>query len=85
MYVHALVPYGRMCPLIMQMLFMGREWPQGYDVFRNRAKNVFIKNSTENDPEKIRKSIDLGNYVLKEMEALYKLKKYRTLKRRYYS
>lgn len=66
------------------MLFMGREWPQGYQVFRDRARNVFLKNSAETDPEKIRKSIDLGNYVLKEIEALYKLKKYRTLKRRYY-
>ena len=69
---------------LLQMLFMGREWPQGYDVFRNRTKNVFLKNSMETDPEKIQKSIDLGNYVLKEIEALYKLKKYRTLKRRYY-
>ena len=67
------------------MLFMGREWPQGYQVFRQRAKNIFLRNSTETDPEKIRKSIDLGNYVLKEIEALYKLKKYRTLKRRYYN
>lgn len=64
---------------------MGREWPQGYDVFRERTRNVFLKNSTESDPTKIRKSVDLGNYVLKEIEALYKLKKYRTLKRRYYN
>lgn len=69
----------------LQMLFMGREWPQGYAVFREKANNVFLKNSVETDPEKIRKSIDLGNYVLKEMEALYKLKKYRTMKRRYYN
>ena len=69
----------------VQMLFMGRDWPQGYDVFRQRAKRVFIMNSTETDPVKVQKSLDLGNYVLKEIEALYKLKKYRTLKRRYYS
>ena len=63
---------------------MGREWPQGYLVFRDRTKRAFIKNSKETDPEKIQKSIDLGNYVVKEVEALYKLKKYRTLKKRYY-
>lgn len=66
------------------MLYMGRDWPQGYDVFRERTKRVFLKNSGETDPVKVRKFIDLGNYVLKEIEALYKLKKYRTLKRRYY-
>ena len=26
-----------------------------------------------------------GDYIVKELEALYMLKKYRTLKRRYYS
>ena len=67
------------------MLYMGREWPQGYDVFRERTKRVFVMNSSETDPVKVLKSIDLGNYVLKEIEALYKLKKYRTLKRRYYN
>ena len=67
------------------MLYMGREWPQGYEVFRDRAKKVFAKNSTETDPVKINALVDRGNFVLKEIEALYKLKKYRTLKKRYYS
>jgi hypothetical protein len=38
----------------------------------------------ENDPEKIEQLIGHGNYICKELEALYMLKKYRTLKRRYY-
>ena len=67
------------------MLYMGREWPQGYTVFRDRAKGVFLRNSAETDPVKISALIDRGNFVLKEIEALYKLKKYRTLKRRYYT
>ncbi len=28
--------------------------------------------------------IEKGDYIIKELEALYMLKKYRTLKRRYY-
>jgi len=28
--------------------------------------------------------LEKGNYIIKELEALYMLKKYRTLKRRYY-
>lgn len=43
-----------------------------------------MKNKDETDPQKIEKMIAHGEYVVKEMEALYMLKKYRTLKRRYY-
>ena len=69
----------------LQLLYLGRDWPQGYDYFCTRTKSVFRKNSLETNPQKIRELIDRGNYVTKEIEALYKLKKYRTLKRRYYS
>lgn len=68
----------------MQLLFLGREWPQGYDLFRKRLNKVFTKNSGETDPEKIAIMLKHGEFVVKEIEALYKLKKYRTMKRRYY-
>ncbi|XP_026751938.2 electron transfer flavoprotein regulatory factor 1 [Galleria mellonella] len=70
--------------LYKTMLYMGRDWPQGYDFFRHRLHKVFIKNSEETDPEKIRIMIKRGEFVIKEIEALYKLKKYRAMKRRYY-
>ncbi|WP_255576988.1 hypothetical protein [Enterobacter cloacae complex sp. 2DZ2F20B] len=41
-----------------------------------------MKNKDENDPEKIKNMIAHGQYIVKELEALYMLKKYRTLKRR---
>lgn len=68
----------------MQLLYMGREWPQGYEQFRNMTKKAFLKNSMETDSQKITSLLNHGEYVLHEVEALYKLKKYRTLKRRYY-
>lgn len=43
-----------------------------------------MKNKDETDPEKIEKMMGHGEFVVKELEALYMLKKYRTLKRRYY-
>lgn len=43
-----------------------------------------MKNSKETDPTKIDNMIKHGEFVAKEIEALYMLKKYRTLKRRYY-
>lgn len=44
-----------------------------------------MKNRTETDPEKVNKMINLGEFIVKELEALYSLKKYRAMKNRYYS
>ena len=62
---------------------MGKDWPDGYTVFRDRCKRVFLKNKDLQDENKIKECLVKGEYVLKEIEALYKLKKYRTLKKRY--
>ena len=64
---------------------MGREYPGGAEKFRTKCHNAFKKNSTETDPSKIDQMINLGEYVAKELEALYHLKKYRAMKNRYYS
>lgn len=66
-----------------QLLYMGRDYPKGYDYFRSRLKTAFLKNKDEKDPEVIRSMIGRGEFVIKELEALYMLKKYRTLKQRY--
>lgn len=63
---------------------MGRDYPLGYDYFRPRCHRAFMKNKDETNPENIEKMIKHGEYVVKELEALYMLKKYRTLKRMYY-
>ncbi|RDD38913.1 LYR motif-containing protein 5 [Trichoplax sp. H2] len=70
--------------LYKQMLYLGRDYPAGYDYFRERLRRAFMKNREVKDPETIHKMIDRGKFVIKEIEALYMLKKYRTLKRRYY-
>jgi len=62
---------------------MGREYPQGYDYFRVRCHNAFMKNKNL-APDQVEEWIKKGDYITKELEALYMLKKYRTLKRRYY-
>lgn len=62
---------------------MGRDYPQGYDFFRLRLKKAFQRNSDISNPEEIQKLVKRGEFVVKEIEALYMLKKYRTLKNRY--
>ena len=63
---------------------MGKDYPKGYDNFRTGLKKAFMKNKDEQDPKNIEKMIAHGQFVVKEIEALYMLKKYRTMKRRYY-
>lgn len=63
---------------------MGRDYPRGYEFFKTNLRKAFEKNKAERDPEKIEKMLAHGNFVIKELEALYMLRKYRTLKKRYY-
>ena len=68
----------------VQILYLAKDWPEGYAALRDRAKRAFLINRQETDPRKIEQLIGRAEYVAKEVEALYMLKKYRTMKRRYY-
>lgn len=70
--------------LYKNLLYLGREYPRGSTYFRERLKAAFMKNKDEMDPEKIKKLVAKGDFVIKELEALYFLRKYRAMKRRYY-
>ncbi|XP_076590090.1 LYR motif-containing protein 5B [Chaetodon auriga] len=70
--------------LYKNLLYLGREYPKGADYFRDRLRAAFAKNRSVQDPEQIRQMIARGEYVARELEALYHLRKYRALKKRYY-
>lgn len=63
---------------------MGRDYPKGYEYFRSKTKAAFVKNRHVTDPEVIQALLARGEFVLKELEALYYLRKYRCMKQRYY-
>lgn len=67
-----------------QLLYLGREYPKGADYFKDRLRAAFAKNKSVQNPEEIKKLIARGEYVTRELEALYSLRKYRALKKRYY-
>lgn len=67
------------------LLYLGRDYPEGYDFFRKRLKKAFMRNADVTEAQQIELLIKRGEYVIKELEALYMLRKYRTLKKRYYS
>ena len=75
---------GEVVQLYKNLYFLGRDYPKGADWFRSRLHTAFLKNKDESDPEKIKMLIARGEFVCKEVEALYMLRKYRTLKKRYY-
>ncbi|KAL6854470.1 hypothetical protein J3F83DRAFT_754659 [Trichoderma novae-zelandiae] len=66
-----------------ELLYLGREYPLGYTYFRPRLHKAFMARAAETDEDRIRAGIKQAEYVKKEIEALYYLKRYRTLRKRY--
>lgn len=68
--------------LYKNLIYLSRDWPTD---LRPQIKRAFVKNQDVEDPVEIRKLLDKGEYICKEIIATYSLKKYRAMKRRYYS
>ncbi|RAH87020.1 hypothetical protein BO86DRAFT_76342 [Aspergillus japonicus CBS 114.51] len=54
-----------------ELLFLGRNYPLGYDYFRNRLHKAFSSQAHLDNEEQIRKGIARAEFVKKEIEALY--------------
>lgn len=68
----------------LQLQYLGKEYPGGSEKFRNKCHDIFLRNSKEREPAKIENMISHGEFIVKELEALYSLRKYRAMKKRYY-
>lgn len=66
-----------------ELLEMGKWYPLGFDYFKPRLHKAFASQAHLKDEGEIRKGIERAEYVKKEIEALYYLKKYRSMKQRY--
>ncbi|KAH6720300.1 hypothetical protein BKA61DRAFT_232726 [Leptodontidium sp. MPI-SDFR-AT-0119] len=66
-----------------ELLNLGRGYPLGFDYFRPRLHKAFMSNAALTDEEEIRQGIKRAEFVKKEIEALYYLKRYRALRQRY--
>ena len=53
-----------------ELLYLGREYPLGYDYFRPRLQKAFKAKSGLQDEEEIKKGIQQAKYVKKGMHAL---------------
>lgn len=54
-----------------ELLYLGREYPLGYDYFRPRLHKAFSSKVNLTDEAEIKKGIEAAEYVKKEIEALY--------------
>jgi len=68
--------------LYRTLLYLSREWPTD---IRPKIREAFKKNIRVTSEDEIRRLIDRGNYICREITATYHLRKYRAMKRRYYS
>jgi len=66
-----------------ELLNLGRDYPQGFDYFRPRLHKAFMANAHLRDESEIKNGIARAEFVKKEIEALYYLKRYRALRKRY--
>lgn len=74
----------RVKQLYKALLYLGRDWPQGYaSYFRPRLHAAFAKNAAIEDEAQVGQCILRAEYMVKELEAFYFLKKYRHVKRTY--
>ncbi|CAH0044414.1 unnamed protein product [Clonostachys solani] len=70
-----------------ELLYLGRDYPLGYDYFRPRLHKAFMSKAGERDDEAIKKGLAHAEFVKKDATAdpfrRYYLKRYRTLRKRY--
>jgi hypothetical protein len=66
--------------LYKQMFYIARQLD--YPAYKIKLKRAFFKNAHLSD-DKLEHSLLHGRFVMKELEALWFLKKYRTMRRNY--
>lgn len=69
--------------LYKRIVAVGREYPQGLDWVRGKAKPWFAQNAALTDEVAIRQKVAEGRFWVREMKAVIALKKYRAMKNRY--
>ncbi|KAK3671409.1 hypothetical protein LTR78_008687 [Recurvomyces mirabilis] len=55
---------------VIELLYLGREYPLGYAYFRPRLHKAFMSKAGLQDQTEIHKGIEQAEYVKKEIEAL---------------
>lgn len=68
-----------------QLLYTAKDYPNGYEGYRDKVRKAYKDNKHIDDQIQIKKLIRQSEFAVKELQALYKLMKYRAMKSRYYT
>ena len=73
--------------LYKRFLLVARDYPGGAEVVRRKAKEGFLLNAhlgmEQDDELAIKRAVSRGRYMVRELQGVTRLKKYRALKDRY--
>ena len=69
--------------LYRRIIIAGKDYPTGLDAVKRRAKGEFAKNAHLDDGFELRRAVSYGRYMVREMQGVIMLKKYRTMRQRY--
>lgn len=69
--------------LSLQLHYLAREYPDPTYPIHKKLHGCFLAH-VGGDRDKVEQGLAKAEYIKRELEALYSLKKYRTLKSRYY-
>jgi hypothetical protein len=70
--------------LYKRFLLVGRDYPGGLDLVRRKAKEGLRTNAHLTDEVEIKRAVARGRWMVRELQGVIKLKKYREMKKRYY-
>ncbi|ORY25252.1 hypothetical protein BCR39DRAFT_544640 [Naematelia encephala] len=71
--------------LYKELYRLGKDYPDPAYKFNDRLRRAFEKNAKISDPHALKKQLELGEHIKKEVLALISLKKYRHLRRSYHA
>ena len=74
----------RVRDLYKRILVVGKDYPGGLEFVRRKAKPWFSQNASLTDEIEIKRAVAVGRHMVREMVAVIHLKKYRSMKKRYY-
>lgn len=69
--------------LYKRFMVAGQQYPQGLSHVREKVKKEFFDRKDITDELELKKAISFGRYWVRELVAISKLHKYRSLNKRY--
>ncbi|KAG8467654.1 hypothetical protein KFE25_006706 [Diacronema lutheri] len=71
--------------LYKRFLLVGKDYPGGLALVRRKAKEALRNQAHLQDELEIKRAVARGRWMVRELQGIIKLKKYREMKKRYSS